>query len=172
MKKTNILDVFHALEYASAALNALVTCDITRKAGLAEIKAQLLNGKVDRVIADLRAYRERHKDVAKCIDYFGANKDRMYYDAYRACGTQIGSGQIESCCKQIVSTRLKRSGCWWLIARRERATGPENLLEQPAVGGVRTMEGTANGSSLTQKFDVHPTVTLGRIPISRTISQV
>ena len=114
-KKTYILDMLHALEYASAALNALVTCDITRKARLAEIKAQLLDGKVDRVIADLRPYRDRHKDVAKCIDYFEANKDRMRYDAYRARGMQIGSGQIESCCKQIVSARFKKSGCRWSV---------------------------------------------------------
>ena len=43
MNKTYILDMFHALEYASAALNALVTRDIMRKARLAQIKAQLLD---------------------------------------------------------------------------------------------------------------------------------
>ena len=113
MKKTYILDVFHALEYASAALKALVRCDDARKARLAEVKARLLDGNVARVIADLRPHRDRDKDVAKCIDYFEANKARMRYDEYRARGMQIGSGQIESCCKQMVATRFKRSGCKW-----------------------------------------------------------
>ena len=115
MKKTYILDVFHALQYASATLKALVTCDLAHKRRLAEVKAQLLGGKVARVIADLRPYRDRNKDVAKCIDYFEANKDRMRYDEYRARGLQIRSGQIESSCRQIVGTRLKRPGCKWSL---------------------------------------------------------
>ncbi len=50
---------------------------------------------------------------ARCIDYFEANKGRMRDDAYRARGMQVGSGQIESSCKQMVVTRFKRSGCKW-----------------------------------------------------------
>lgn len=115
MRKTYILDVFHALEYASAALKALVTCDVAHKVYLAEVKARLLNGDVAGVIADLRPRRDRYKDVARCIDYFEANKERMRYDAYRARGMQIGSGQIESSCKQMVVTRFKRSGCKWSV---------------------------------------------------------
>ncbi len=113
MRKTCILDVFHALEYASEALKVLVGCEFARKARLAGIKAQLLDGKVGRVMADLRPHRGRGKAVAKCIDYFDSNKGRMRYDEYRARGMQIGSGQIESSCKQIVVTRFKRSGCKW-----------------------------------------------------------
>ena len=30
-------------------------------------------------------------------------------------GMQIGSGQIESSCKQMVVTRFKRSGCKWSV---------------------------------------------------------
>ena len=58
MRKTSILDVFHALEYASAALKALVKCDVARKAHLAEVKARLLDGDVAGVIADLRPHRD------------------------------------------------------------------------------------------------------------------
>ena len=115
MRKTYILDVFHALEYASAALRALVRCDDAHKARLAAVKARLLDGNVARVIADLRPHRDRNKDVARCIDCFEANKERMRYDEYRARGMQIGSGQIESCCKQMVVTRFKRSGCKWSV---------------------------------------------------------
>lgn len=32
----------------------------------------------------------------------------MRYDAYRARGMQVGSGQIESSCKQMVVTRFSR----------------------------------------------------------------
>ena len=37
----------------------------------------------------------------------------MDYPAYRARGLQIGSGTIESTCKQLVSTRLKLAGMIW-----------------------------------------------------------
>ena len=113
MRRTCILVVFHSLEYASAALKALVRDDGEHRARLADVKARLLDGQVARVIADLRPHRDRDKDVAKCIDYFESNKERMRYDEYRARGMQIGSGQFQSCCKQLVASRFKRSGCKW-----------------------------------------------------------
>ena len=140
--------MFHALEYASAALRALVRCDDAHKARLAAVKARLLDGNVARVIADLRPHRDRNKDVARCIDYFEANKERMRYDEYRARGMQIGSGQIESCCKQMVVTRFKRSGCKF-GAGRERAAGTEDLGrtcggKSSWVGRLRCMRGSAD----------------------------
>ncbi len=112
-RKACILDVFHAPECASEALKVLVRCVFARKARLAGIKAQLLDGKVGRVMADLRPHRSRGKAVAKCIDQFDSNKGRMRHDECRARGMQIGSGQIESGCKKMVAARFKRSGCEW-----------------------------------------------------------
>ena len=37
----------------------------------------------------------------------------MDYAAYRARGLQIGSGSIESACKQLVTSRLKGAGMIW-----------------------------------------------------------
>src|SRR5215210_9476566 len=37
----------------------------------------------------------------------------MDYAAYRARGLQIGSGSVESGCKQLVSARLKGAGMIW-----------------------------------------------------------
>ena len=39
----------------------------------------------------------------------------MRYDVFRAQGYLIGSGTIESGCKQIVTQRLKRSGAQWTV---------------------------------------------------------
>ncbi len=37
----------------------------------------------------------------------------MHYDLYRKLGLPVGSGVVESACKQIVSSRFKRAGCHW-----------------------------------------------------------
>jgi hypothetical protein len=39
----------------------------------------------------------------------------MRYDQFRKNGYLIGSGTIESGCKQIVTQRLKRSGAQWSL---------------------------------------------------------
>jgi hypothetical protein len=42
--------------------------------------------------------------------FFTNNAERMRYDQFRAAGYLIGSGRLESGCKQIVTQRLKRPG--------------------------------------------------------------
>ena len=39
----------------------------------------------------------------------------MRYDLFRAQGYLIGSGTIESGCKQIVTHPLKRAGAQWIV---------------------------------------------------------
>ena len=47
------------------------------------------------------------------IDYFTANQQRMDYRRYRKLGLPIGSGTVESACKNVVAARLKQSGMMW-----------------------------------------------------------
>jgi len=107
---TYILEAFHAFEYASDAVKELVAGQDKRKIRLEQIKTQLLNGAVETVIAELTPHRQQGDAIARCIDDYAANKDRMRYDDYRARGLQIGSGQIESRCKTLVASRFKNSG--------------------------------------------------------------
>ena len=44
------------------------------------------------------------------MTYFSNNIERMRYTQFRAAGYLIGSGVIESACKQIVTRRLKLPG--------------------------------------------------------------
>jgi len=44
---------------------------------------------------------------------YSNNRHRMDYPTYRQKGYQIGSGTVESGCKQIVSHRLKVAGAIW-----------------------------------------------------------
>ena len=108
-----VLDQFHALEYAAAAVQALAPDKAGRKARMEEIKQQSDDGQVACVIDGLKPHRDRDKAVAACIDYFEANRSRMRYDLCRERGLPVGSGVVESACKQIVGSRFKRAGCRW-----------------------------------------------------------
>ena len=110
---TFILDQFHALEYAAAAVRALAPDRGERKARMERIKAQLNGGRVDLAVAGLKPHRHRDEAVEACVRYMEANKDRMRYDVYRKRGLPVGSGVVESACKRIVGSRFKRSGCRW-----------------------------------------------------------
>ena len=114
-KVTFILDLWHAIEYASAALRALCPDTAERKNLLQAVKADLKAGRVDAVISALTPHRHKDEAVVKCIDYFTANKAQMQYDTYRQQGMQIGSGVVESACRQIVGLRMKRPGSHWSV---------------------------------------------------------
>src|SRR5579862_2672369 len=51
--------------------------------------------------------------VRQAIGYYRNNQDRMHYDEYRAQGFEIGSGPMESGCKQVVTHRMKQAGMRW-----------------------------------------------------------
>ena len=109
---TFILDLFHALQYADAAVKAATPHESERKDWMKTIKDQLNAGRVDDVIADLEPHRWLEA-VATCIRYYGTNRDRMHYDLYRKRGLPVGSGVVESACKQIVGSRFKGAGRHW-----------------------------------------------------------
>ena len=47
------------------------------------------------------------------INYFDDNKERIHYDRYRAMRLPIGSGTIESACKNVIGGRMKQGGMTW-----------------------------------------------------------
>ena len=110
---TDILDAFQAFAYASDAVKEFVVGKNQRKRRWEEIKTQLLNGAVETVMAELTPHRHQGAAIARCIDDDEANKDRMRDDDDRARGLQIGSGQIKSRCKTLVSSRFRKSGARW-----------------------------------------------------------
>lgn len=51
--------------------------------------------------------------IAETIGYYENNRERMDYPRYEKLGLQVGSGPVESGCKQIVTQRLKGAGMRW-----------------------------------------------------------
>jgi hypothetical protein len=114
-----ILDFFHAAEHLSEWARAQHPDDAAAAESLAGHWCHLLKHEGGAaVLAALTALdlagrpgaaREAHRQL---LVYFGNQAHRMDYPEYRRRGWQIGSGPVESACKQV-GGRLKGSGMRW-----------------------------------------------------------
>ena len=111
-KVTFVLDEFHCLEYAAAAVKAILPDREERDRRFGEIKADIEAGRIAKVVRELEPFSGRHEEVAACCRYFGNNIERMRYNEYRDLGMQVGSGVVESGCRMF-GLRMKRPGTRW-----------------------------------------------------------
>ena len=85
--------------------------------------AHLEHDLVGTVIAELERWepkRKAHRELREeQLTFFGGNRERMKYKTYLAQGYLVGSGPIESRCKQLVQRRLHEGGMHW----REKTAG-------------------------------------------------
>jgi hypothetical protein len=59
---------------------------------------------------------ENNRSQAKTeVEYFKTNACRMRYAEYRKKNFFVGSGVIEAGCKNIIASRMKKSGARWSI---------------------------------------------------------
>jgi hypothetical protein len=74
-------------------------------------------GQIERVCQEVAALPgsspEARESRRATLQYYRHNRHRMQYDQYRLQGFEIGSGRIESACKQVVSARIKGAGMRW-----------------------------------------------------------
>lgn len=112
-----IVDWYHACQYLYSVAEAVFEADTqARENWITETKDLLWKGKVADVLdaCCMHLHTPGASDVAaSAISYFTNNAHRMDYARFRNAGYFIGSGTIESACKQIVSLRLKRAGARW-----------------------------------------------------------
>ncbi len=125
-----ILDFYHACEHVSELCKKLYgeqTPEYWKH--FKPWKALLWDGKVQKFlqelheIRDMTEHREYRDLIQGQIDYFTDNKERMKYDAYRASHFPIGSGTVESACKNVIAGRLKQGGMTW------SETGADGMLQ-------------------------------------------
>jgi hypothetical protein len=130
-KAIQVLDWYHAMEHVWAVGRARFGArEKELWAWIATRETELWNGKVEAVIAAIKAVSAELgapdsslSDTAKAVEprwiayrnigYFEDNQHRMNYPEYRAKGLPIGSGVVESACKHVVASRLKRAGMRW-----------------------------------------------------------
>jgi len=117
---TQIVDWYHASQYLTPiAESAFGAGSPQAQQWLTQTRTDLWEGRIQDVIQACRTClcRAASRPFAeKAITYYTHNEKRMDYARFRQQGYLIGSGTIESACKQIAAARLKCSGARWTLA--------------------------------------------------------
>jgi hypothetical protein len=111
-----IIDWYHAEEYLEGVARAAFTVSSERTLWLEATTQMLWDGRVEDVIIACQSLAQSCSEAHKAVTYFNNNIERMRYDQFRAAGYMIGSGTVESGCKQNVSHRLKLPGAQWIVS--------------------------------------------------------
>lgn len=119
---THIVDWYHATEHVWDCGKVLHGDGTEQtKAWVESMKTFLHDGQVRAMVGHLRGEyaRRRGKDhrtaLSGLITYLTNQDARLAYDRFRARGLDIGSGQVESACKNVVAARMKGSGMRWSL---------------------------------------------------------
>ena len=114
-KAVQIVDWYHAVEHLEKIAALAFGPGQERQTWLEATTEALWNGWVSEVIRAVQDLASGCASVQGEVSYFMNNAERMDYARFRANGYAIGSGTVESACKQIVTQRLKKSGAQWLV---------------------------------------------------------
>lgn len=123
IKIIRVVDYYHAAERLTTIADALKfgKDKLKRASWLEHVRGLLLepggHGRVLRSIAKMRqsyTYKSSHADEAgKAEKYLRRYGRFMEYATMKSHNFPIGSGVVESACKQVVSERMKLSGMRW-----------------------------------------------------------
>jgi hypothetical protein len=114
---TEVLDFYHASQHLWELGRAVPGGDDTATAAWVEPRLhRLRHGKERAVLAEIAALKpprgQRGAVVRREQDYFAGHEARTHYDRIAAQGWPIGSGTVESACRQR-QCRCKRPGQFW-----------------------------------------------------------
>lgn len=111
-----IVDWYHACAYIAPIAQAAYSDPQQQTEWIAKVKSALWDGQLDAVIAACLQHVNCQRDddpAQQAVTYYQNNRHRMDYARYRQLGYQIGSGSMESGCKQLGLARLKIAGARW-----------------------------------------------------------
>jgi hypothetical protein len=112
------LDLWHANSYLWAVANNLHGKGSKEaRHWVKPLLKQIRNDQVAKVITQLKELKPRLAEAAakaadEAIDYYDKNQKRMKYKEGRKRNEPVGSGAIESTCRQL-QCRMKRCGQFW-----------------------------------------------------------
>jgi hypothetical protein len=110
-----IVDWYHAADRLKRIAQAALATEQERAAWLEPVTNDLWEGQMGSVLRACEQLAPRCEAAQEAVTYFTNNAHRMKYDQFRAAGYLIGSGTVESGCKQIVTQRLKQPGAQWSV---------------------------------------------------------
>lgn len=113
-----VVDWYHALQHLWQVATSWYGEDVNRaKKWVERNKARLGEDGVERVVSSIRQWNplteEQETVKRENLHYFTTNAERMLYATFSLNGFYIGSGSVESACKQYGHGRLKQSGMRW-----------------------------------------------------------
>jgi len=115
-----IVDWYHACQYLYRLAEALFASDSEPgQAWLQTMLDRLWEGQITHLIYTCQQLVQENKarpEAQAALTYYTNNQTRMDYAHFRTQGYFIGSGPVESACKQIVALRLRRAGARWTQA--------------------------------------------------------
>lgn len=122
-----IVDWYHATGHLWAAAHVAEQLDERqRKTWVKGRKDELWLGQTQTVIEAIEALAQDNPaqadDLRSEVGYFRNNSRRMQYQEFQEEGYPVGSGTVESGCKQLVGMRMKGAGMRW------SRPGAENML--------------------------------------------
>ena len=115
---THIVDYWHACEHIHDLAHSIYGADSAKGKRWAHDHCRWLKERgPGTLLGALKRMKPKSPDQADAVKretgYFGHNRHRMDYPAYRQRGMMIGSGPVEAGCKSVVGARLKRTGMRW-----------------------------------------------------------
>jgi len=122
-----IVDWLHAVQHIWAAAHLAEKMSPEQmKRWVKRRKDELWLGHAQTVATNILALADDHpaqsKELATQAGYFSRNVRRMQYQEFQEEGYPVGSGTVESACKQMVGARMRGSGMRW------SRPGAENML--------------------------------------------
>src|SRR5207253_1260422 len=112
---TQILDRFHAKEHLGEVGKVIYGDSPEGKAWIDARCDELDEGHLKSLVHALRSHIGQHKEARECIQYIWRNRRRMRYPQFEKQGFCTSTGVVESGCKNVVGTRLKRAGMHWTV---------------------------------------------------------
>jgi hypothetical protein len=117
-KATRIVDWWHACEHIWVAAKAACGEGTAKAEAWAQARIdQLWAGEWTPFEAAFQEVQWSNPAAIQILEgekqFFHNHRERMDYSRYRARGLPIGSGSVESACKNIVGARCTQSGMRW-----------------------------------------------------------
>ncbi len=115
-----VVDYYHVAQQIHGCASVLYGEGTAQGKAWAEgMKGSLWEQGPEAVLEKLRPRRWRKKGKRQAVEnlrgYITRNRPRLDYPQFREQGLPVGSGQVESGCKQVVQRRLKGPGMRWSI---------------------------------------------------------